>query len=194
MTPTPIRSIALTMVVSFCLALAYFWWQQHPFAPVPSVRLPQTPGMQRTSVPPPRVPHDRQSDITPVSAPAPRALAVPETPQPNYEGPPLPVLFAVTTETVTRGESNGDEPHAESESADTPTSVKRANISNASDQPLDVTVIAVDIPTQKTSQASVFLTPGGQQSLGPDAGLHMESGDQITLRSRGFHDLTETVP
>ena len=150
--------------------------------------------MQRTSVPAPPLPHDQPSDIAPVAAPPSRALAIPEPPQPNYEGPPLPVLFAVTTESVIRGEADGDQPRAEGEPADTPTSVKRANISNASDQPLDVTVIAVDIPTQKTSQASVFLTPGGQQSLGPDAGLHMESGDQSTLRSRGFHDLTETVP
>lgn len=114
---------------------------------------------------------------------------MPEPPQPNYDGPPLPVLFAVTTETVTRGESN-----AEEEPSDTSSRVKLANLSNSSDQPLDLTVIVVDLPTQKSSQASVFLIPGGRQSLGPDAGLRMASGNQITLRSRGFHDLIETVP
>jgi len=192
--PTQIRSIALTMVVSFCLALAYFWWQQHPPARVQLVTLAPIAANQRTSVPAPPLPHDQPTDIAPVSASPQRAPAVPETLQPDYDGPPLPVLFAVTTESVTRGESDADQPHAEGEPADTPTSVKRANISNTSDQPLDVTVIAVNMPTQKTSQASLFLTPGGQQSLGPDAGLRMESGDQVTLRSRGFHDLTETVP
>jgi hypothetical protein len=115
--------------------------------------------------------------------------AVLEPLQPNYDGPPLPVLFAVTTETVTRGELKADD-----ESTDTPTSVKIVNLSNSSDQPLDVTVIVVDVPTQKSSQASVFLIPGGRQALGPDAGLRMASGNQITLRSRGFHDLVETVP
>ncbi len=122
-------------------------------------------------------------------APLPRAAVAPEPLQPNYDGPPLPVLFAVTTEAVARGESNTDE-----DPGGTPTSVKVANISSSSDQPLDLTLIAVDIPTQKTSQVSVFLTPGGRQTLGPDSGLRMDSGDQITLRSRGFHDLTETVP
>lgn len=114
---------------------------------------------------------------------------MPEPLQPNYDGPPLPVLFAVTTEIVSRAESNADD-----DSAYRPTSVKLANISNSSDQPLDVTVIVVDIPTQQSSQASVFLIPGGRQALGPDSGLRMASGNQITLRSRGFHDLVETVP
>ncbi len=121
--------------------------------------------------------------------PSTRIPAVPEAPQPNYDGPPLPVLFAVTGETV-----RGRGPNADGEPVDPSQVVNIANIANSSDQPLALTIIAVNASTQKTAQVSLFLTPGGRQALGPDAGLRLDSGDQITLRSQGFHDFVATVP
>lgn len=171
------------MLLSFCSALAYFWWQQHP----PTVALPQSAvQLPRSSLPAPLQPRAQRAGA---SAPPPRAATVAVAPQPNTDGPPLPVLFALTTESIASGETS-----IGGESTDTPRNVKVANLSNSSDQPLDVTLIVVDVPTQKTSQASVFLAPGGQQTFGPDSGLHLESGNQVTLRSRGYHDLIETVP
>jgi hypothetical protein len=177
------------MAVSFCLALAFFWWRQQSSASDLPLAATPSAAMQRAVAPaPPRL-NEQASEVSPPAAAPMRATAAPEPLQPNYDGPPLPVLFAVTTEAASRAESNAD-----NEPADTPSDVKIANISNSSDQPLDLTVIAVDIPTQKTSQASVLLIPGGRQTLGPDSGLRMASGNQITLRSRGFRDLIETVP
>jgi D-lyxose ketol-isomerase len=98
-------------------------------------------------------------------------------------------LFAVTGETV-----RGRGPNADGEPVDPSQVVNIANIANSSDQPLALTIIAVNASTQKTAQVSLFLTPGGRQALGPDAGLRLDSGDQITLRSQGFHDFVATVP
>jgi hypothetical protein len=189
--PVQIRYIVLTMALAYGLSSAFLWWQQHPAIKAEPVVSQPAAAPERPRPPPPMLPRAEPAEQPRVPTPPPQAAA-PPVPQPNYDGPPLPVLVNIESRTVPAGRSGAE--GEEGQSADTPTSVNLATVLNSSDQPLDVTIIDVSASSRKTSQATALLAPGGRQVFGPDMGLGMESGDQITLRSRGFRDLTQTVP
>jgi len=187
--PVQFRYIALTMLLSFGVSSAYLWWRQAPAIKVePTVPLPaallQRPIPALSAMPLVEVVAQPQAAV-----PTPQPQAAPLPPPPNDDGPPLPVLFNVASQAVPASQPDADGPPV-----DLPTSVNVGNILNTSDRLLRITVIDFSTSNRKTALASVLLTPGGRQNFGPDSGLNLESGDQITLRSDGFHDLTQTVP
>ena len=65
---------------------------------------------------------------------------------------------------------------------------------NESDQSFNITAIEVNLATLEASQAGFLLAKGAQKHFGIDDGLKMQSGDQLTLRSAGFRDMTRTIP
>lgn len=187
--PVQFRYVALTMVLSFGVSSAYLWWQQHPAIKVEAAAPQPVTPQERPIARPPMTPRVEAVTQSEAATPSPQPQASALAPPPNYDGPPLPVLFNIASQTVPAGL-----PDADGQPIDTPTSVNMANLLNTSDRLLNITVIDFSASDQKTSQASMLLTPGGRLNFGPDNGLNMESGDQITLRSSGFRDLTQTVP
>jgi len=184
-----IRLAALTMTASFAATFAYLWWQRGPALPdaTPAPRLAAVP---RASAPPgPPI----RAAPAPVAAPEPAApkivpIDAPKhvLPPANLDGPPLPLLVAVNPRPVSADNSADDDADGKSSN--------QVEILNTSEQLLAVTVIDVNVPTQKTSSTQVLLQPNGRAHVGSEAGLAMESGDSITLRSAGFRDMTQTVP
>jgi len=187
--PVKIRDIALTMVVSYGVTAAFLWWRQPPAIKVEPFVSQPAPPMQRLAGPPPMMPRVQPAE-PPHAAPIPVAVKA-AVPAPNYEGPPLPVYLNINIEPAhrnrRRSNAGGEEPDAAKD-------VHVANILNSSDKALELTVIDLNPSTQKATQASVLLLPRDSQTVGQTKGLAMESGDQITLRSDGFQDLTQAVP
>ncbi len=110
-------------------------------------------------------------------------------PPPNYDGPPVPVLVSFTAAPAA-APGNRRRSNAGGEPPEILRNASVLNLLNSSDKTLELTVIDVNMSTLKTTQTSVFLPPRGSQNLGQS----MESGDEITLRSPEFQDLTQTVP
>ena len=94
-------------------------------------------------------------------------------PSDSSDGPPLPVMLAVRS-----GASRADSPDGERE----------LDLVNNSDEALTITILVADAP-----KAQLFVPPGVEQRLGTDSGLDLEPGSQVTLRSHGYRELTETV-
>jgi 3-oxoacyl-ACP reductase-like protein len=182
-----IRMAALTMTVSFAATFAYLWWQRGA-AVADATPAPRLAAAPRASAPPRPI----IAAPAPVAAPAPAApkivpIDAPKQvlPPANLDGPPLPLLVAVNPRPVS---ADNSEDAADGKSSN------QVEILNTSEQLLAVTVIDVNGPTQKTSSTQVLLQPNGRAHVGSEAGLAMESGDSITLRSAGFRDMTQTVP
>jgi hypothetical protein len=175
------RSITWTIILTFAVSFAFLYWKQKsreaPTIAAAPIALPQVARPQ----PAPQLP---MAQNVPPSAAAPAASPARPAPEANVGGPPLPVLFKVTQRTVRSEES------AQAEMVN----VAEAHILNPSDNPLAVTVIDVNLPTMETSRTQVMMGPNTEAHVGTDEGLTMRSGDQITLRSAGFSDLTLTVP
>ena len=72
--------------------------------------------------------------------------------------------------------------------------VSEGIIMNESDHSFSITAIEVNLSTLETSKAGFLLAKGAQKHFGIDDGLKMQSGDQLTLRSAGFRDMTRTIP
>ena len=184
-----IRCAILTLVASFAATFAFLWWHREP------VLVFDSPRSAKPQQPPPAVPA-RPSVLPPKPAPADndvKKVLVKEKPtdpgsSANLDAPPLPLLVSVTAEQPEHSLDNGDGATLD---AKTP---NRVEILNTSDQLLAVTVIDVNMPTQKTSSTQVMLPPNGHARIGVEASLAMESGDAITVRSSGFRDISQTVP
>jgi hypothetical protein len=191
---TQIRHVAPALALIFGISFAFFWRQQHPTIPVePGVSQP-TPAAdtERANQPPltlPRVEPAVQSTVAapPPPAPPPQVGANQPLP-PHHAGPPLPVMLNFSLESGRR------RPHAGGELGDLSGNIRVVGMVNTSDKPLDLRVIDVNPSTLKRTEASAFLAPGGQRSIGQNSGLGLESGDQITVRSDAFQDLNQIVP
>jgi hypothetical protein len=185
-----IRCAILTLVASFAATFAFLWWHREPvlvFVDSPQSVEPQQPppaAPVRPSMPPPK-PAPADNDVKKVLV---KDKPADHGPSANLDGPPLPLLVSVGAEQPEYSLENH-----EGDMLDIKTP-NRVEILNTSDQLLAVTVIDVNMPTQKTSSTQVMLPPNGHARIGAEASLAMESGDAITLRSSGFRDMSQTVP
>ena len=69
-----------------------------------------------------------------------------------------------------------------------------ASLMNISEDSLLVQVHIVNQSTKQSSQLAFDLAPHAQKNFSTDDGLEMNSGDQITLQSPPYRDLTKEVP
>lgn len=88
--------------------------------------------------------------------------------------PALPVMVAFRTRRAPPGDS--------------PANGRELDLLNTSDQALTITVLIADAP-----RAQLFMLPRDEEHLGTEAGLELEPGSPLTLRSAGYRELTETV-
>jgi hypothetical protein len=190
------RSVALTMAVTFSLVFAYQWSQR---------RRTELPSVAR-ALPPP-APVFRAPATAPLQAPLPSVAAVPESlsspkrpqgvpaspsediPPKNYDGPEMPLVFAAVPNTVyvKEEDADGTTRHVNKE-------VNEGIVMNESDKSFNITAVEVNFATMETSTAGFLLAKGAQKHFGIDDGLKMQSGDQLTLRSAGYRDMTRTIP
>ena len=113
---------------------------------------------------------------------------VQEMPTSNYDGPDLPIVFAFSERSIYTTEEDGD-----GKMVNVSKHVKEGIISNSSDKPLTITATEVNIATQETSQMQFVLGAGTQKHIGPDQGLKMIPGDQMTLRSPTYRESVQLV-
>jgi hypothetical protein len=188
-----IRLAVVTVAASFVATFGYLWWQHGPLWPVaapparqagPSIsRLPPKP--QPVNSPPIRAPAP-EPGAPPVAS---RPAATITVPAANFDGPTLPLLVSFAT-VVARP---GDEENSAEGVGDEATR-GQIDIQSTSDQLLAVTVIDVNVAKQKTSSTQVLLSPNARAHISADSGLPIESGDDITLRSSGFRDMSQRAP
>jgi hypothetical protein len=183
--------ITLTLLIGIALGCGVLYWSGNRTTPAPSASIPPAPPAAL-----PRAP-DAPSILKPVVAqsierasgrPASRD-PVQETPPSNYDGPDLPVAFAIAERFLYTTEEND-----EGSMINVSKRVKEGIISNSSDKPLTITAIEVNIATQDASQTQFVLSGGTQMHFGPDQGLKMISGDQMTLRSPSYKDFVQQIP
>jgi hypothetical protein len=106
-----------------------------------------------------------RADGRPPITESPAAPPIEVPPPGGYDSPPLPVLFAIR--------QDGD---------------PELDVVNTSDEPLTITVLVAD-----AAKAQLFMPPRAEQHLGTDSGLDFEPGSNVTLRSAGYQELTQTV-
>ncbi len=101
----------------------------------------------------------------------------------------MPLVFEAVHNTVyvKEEDADGTTHHVNKE-------ISEGIIVNESDQSFNITAIEVNLSTLETSKAGFLLAKGAQKHFGIDDGLKMQSGDQLTLRSAGFRDMTRTIP
>jgi hypothetical protein len=130
----------------------------------------------------------------PVRAPAPEPA--PEVPTWDDGGPPLPIMFAVSSHPAWHREDAEDDGAGDGDPQPTgqPGVARQVDVLNESSDPLVITVLAVNVPTQETTQTELFVPPHAQAHAGSESGLKLDEGYQVTLRSRGYQQMTQTVP
>ncbi len=186
-----IRLAAVTVAASFAATFSYLWLHSVPNLPAASPPLIQPSGPPSVDPPLKRPP--------PIAAPAPapaetqaasRPAATSAVPAANLDGPTLPVLvsFANVPDPSANREENSEGGLADDKTRN------QLDISSTSEQLLAVTVIDVNVAAQKSSSTQVLLSPNGQAHINSDAGLPIASGDEITLRSPGFRDMSQKAP
>jgi hypothetical protein len=158
--------IIVTMIVSFSLSFAFMYRQRQG---------------QEAAV--------RQQEPMPISSPATAPSAAPPRPAavrrakvvvpPTVsaavdDAPAMPVTFEIWN----RRHKNKIQ----------------ASLMNTSEDSLLVQVRIVNHSTKQSSQLAFDLAPHAQKNFSTDDGLEMNSGDQITLQSPPYQDLTREVP
>jgi hypothetical protein len=109
-----------------------------------------------------------------------------EPPPADARGLPLPVMLAVSAHPGPRQQAvDGDT---------APGVARQVDVVNTSGELLNLTVMAVDLPTQAMTSAQLLVPPNGQAHVGSESGLKLEPGSAVTLRSRGYQEVTTTVP
>jgi hypothetical protein len=68
-----------------------------------------------------------------------------------------------------------------------------ARLLSSADQPLTVEWHIMSPSTRRDFSGVLALVPSGQATIG-DTGEDLRSGDQVTLRSESFRELTAQVP
>jgi hypothetical protein len=183
---------AVTMISVFVVSFGIMWRQRAAMESQVTVTAPAAPADGTPSVgsssPAPR--HSFAESPRLIAAPAraanSRAPAI-ETPPSNDDGPELPVALSIVNKDV----------YIRNESTDfvaVRRNVNEAIVSNSGDKPLVITAIETYIPTQEASQTQFSLAKGGQKHFGVEDGLNMLAGDQLTLRSPSFRELSQQIP
>jgi hypothetical protein len=132
--------------------------------------------------------HDRVA-VVPSHAPIADSAPPIVTPPSNYDGPPMQVIFSIVNRNIYATEDDSD-----GVTRNVTKNVNEVILVNSSDQPLTITATELNPSTQETVQAQFFMAVGMQRHIGPDQGLKMLSGDEITLRSPSYRDLTQSIP
>jgi len=183
-----IRLAALTLAASFVSTFAYLWQRAPSVSELGPMQMALSPSPPPVSPPilaapaPVKVPVPAE-DPQPVSASAAPTNVPPE----NLDGPVLPALVGIAAQSVERGADIADGTYE--------TTANQVDLYNTSEQLLAITLIDFNAKRKKTSSTQVVLMPNGQAHIRADAaGLTLESGDTITLRSTGFRDMTQSVP
>ncbi len=194
-----LTTLALT-VLSFTVTFAVLWRQRAPrpaaFAPVPGRSLWTAASTKQSPRPIGAGAVVDASQSIPVnSAPAPVPAPAVEVPSSDDAGPPLPVMLAVTSH-PSRPLDDPDDADGGDDGAPTvqPGVARQVDLLNESGDLLSITVLAVNVPTQDTTRADLLLPPHAQVHAGSESGLKLGPGYQVTLRSRGYQQMTETVP
>jgi len=189
---------AALVLLSFSATLAIVWMQGAPPGPQPAA-LPARPS-PKSSPGGWSVAHlwaamardeSRPTAVLP-DAPPVAAATGDSAPPSDDQAPPLPVYFTVSSHpgigSTDSGVDDGTAP------ADRSGVLRQVDIVNNSDEVLQITVVALNVPTQQTTQAHLFLRPHHQEHAGSALGLKLEPGDQVTLRSSGYRQLSGVVP
>jgi hypothetical protein len=182
-------TVAALAILSFGLTLAALWMQRAPNVPV---ALPGRAALSRVwAALSARPSAPAAATAAAVAAPPARALP-PDADVPAYDmsGPPLPVMFAVSSVRGPVAEDDADDASVPSNRIGV---TRQVDLVNESDAPLEITVLATYVPTQETTQAQLFVPPHGQAHAGRESGLKLEPGYQIALHGRGYQELVETV-
>jgi hypothetical protein len=184
---TQTHTTVAIMVLSFAVTIAVKWPGRAAREPVPSagLTLPNrrvSAGLVRQS------PRTLVAHIAPPSPAYAQAPAI-EVPPSDNTGPILPLMFAISSHPGSRQDAADDDPNPTAQPL-----ARQVDLVNNSSVALKVTVLAMNLPTQQTTRAELFLPPNAQAHMGSESGLKLESGDQVILRSRGYQELTETVP
>jgi hypothetical protein len=192
MNHTQIRPIVVLMALGFTVTLGVLRGPRAPRAPLPTpAPLPTT-----SQLPPlPASTRDSRDDVLtaasrPLARQATATASAIEVPPSDDNAPPLPVMFRVSSYPAPREDDDAGTAAA----AGSAGVAQRVDLFNNSSDPLSITVLAVDVPTQGTTRADLLVPPRQQAHVGSESGLKLASGYQITLRSRGYRELTQTVP
>jgi hypothetical protein len=183
--------VTLTVLIGVALGCGALYWSGKSAAPAPP-----TPTNSAVMVEPPAV-HTTESASLPIVHPPVQTETVPVRPgpntalpeTPNYDAPELPIVFAFSERTLYTTEENDA-----GSLVNVSKRIKEGVITNSSDKPLSVTAIEVNLPTQETSQIQLLLGAGAQKHFGPEQGLKMISGDQLTLRSASYRESVQQIP
>ena len=70
---------------------------------------------------------------------------------------------------------------------------REVDVVNISSDLLSITVMAVNPPTGEQTLAQLLVPPNTQAHIGSESALKLEPGYAVTLRSRGYREMTTTV-
>ncbi|MGO9993406.1 MAG: hypothetical protein ACLPTF_12950 [Steroidobacteraceae bacterium] len=181
-------SIAIMMMVVFCVSFTLFWWERKTealtfstpqFLPIAEADLPPpatvTPVTQPVP-PPPAVEVVRERASAPVNPVAANAPPPSNDATPSDEAParPLPIYFRIR--------NLRDLSRIEGE------------IRNNSSSPLSIILRAVNANTQATTELSLDIAPGETKPYSTDDGLVMNTNDRLIVHSPPFQDRVLRVP
>ena len=176
---TPILPIALTMVVSFFVALGVILWRRphEPSRPERAVVLPADPPANSAPLPPSSAP----AQEAPATAPSvPSVSPAPRAPDPSPRIAELPVQLYFTRHVV----------HDESGRARFPIT---GWLENRSGSDLSVEIELTGFRTQQTTNLHVDLEANGKKSFGVDDGVELNANDLISLKSGSYAELVTRV-
>ena len=183
--------VTLTILIGVALGCGALYWSGRAAAPAPQIQtnspvIAEAPPVHTTeSTNLPILQSPVQTQIAPVHRPEPNSA--PESP--NYDAPELPIVFAFAERMLYTTEENDS-----GSLVNVSKRIKEGVITNSSDKPLSITAIEVNLPTQETSQIQLLLGAGAQKHFGPEQGLKMISGDQLTLRSASYRESVQQIP
>jgi len=173
---TPVRSIVVTMLVSFTVSFAVMFWQREPRdatvvasnAPAPKATYNEAAAIRRPA------PADR-SAAEPATGPAlsaPPGSSADQAAEPSAE--PLPIAFHIRN----RRDLNRIE----------------GDIANITDKAMPITMRAVNAVTRATSEVQFELRPGEKKSYSSESGPYMQTNDQLIIQSPPYRDRVVQVP
>lgn len=181
--------LVVTMLMSFIISFSVMWWQRKQ-AP----RAPQGPTAPGTSIlhsipGPASLQAERPAGVR--SALGPGTVTVgtqaTENASDSEVKPELPVMFNIVKTTAYVDDENRA-------GAKIAKDVYEAIVSNGAEKTLDFTVVETNLPTMEKSESEFTLAPGNQRHFGVGQRLKMLSGDELTLRSHGYREITKSIP
>jgi len=181
-----IRAIAVLVILGFALTFALEWSHRMPRSALLSSGKGAATTLSPAALPAtnPSSPATIQAARTRGGTPAPTTVVPPS----EDNGPALPVLFAVSSHPARKQVDDAGAAIGSYGIA------RQVDVVNNSSDPLAITVVAVDVPTQERTVAELLVPPNAEEHAGSESGLKLAPGYQVTLRSRGYRELTQIVP